>query len=115
MRNLRLPRLLLTGLSACALVLVFAQSAFADPRDFLLKNQSAVDIAFVYVSPSATNDWGDDILGSDLLPSGQSTDVTFSKFDGATCQYDVKVVGNGGEEGYLYKVDLCSVDTVSFS
>lgn len=115
MRNLHLPRLLLTCVSAFALVLVLAQNAFADPRDFELKNQSAVDIAFVYVSPTATNDWGDDILGSDLLASGQSTDVTFRAFDGKSYLYDVKVVGAGGEEGYLYKVDLCTVSTVSFS
>lgn len=115
MPKVHLPRLLLTSISAFALVLVLAQSAFADPRDFELKNLSGVDIAFVYVSPTATNDWGDDILGSDLLASGHSTSVTFRAFDGETCKYDVKVVGAGGEEGYLYKVDLCSVTSVSFS
>ena len=40
---MRLPRLLLTLGSAFALVLVFAQSALADPRDFYLNNNSAVD------------------------------------------------------------------------
>ena len=115
MPKVHLPRFAQAGAAACALLLVLAQSAFADPRDFELKNASAADIAFVYVSPTATNDWGDDILGSDLLAAGQSTDVTFRAFDGNTCMYDVKVVGVGGEEGYLYKVDLCSVSSVSFS
>jgi hypothetical protein len=115
MRSLRLPRLLLTGVSAIALLLVLAQSAFADPRDFQLNNNSNVVIAYVYVSPSAANDWGDDIMGTDVLGSGQSVNITFPKFDGSTCNYDVKVIGTGGEEGYLYKVDLCSVSNVSFS
>ena len=115
MSNIRLPRLLLTAVAAFVLVLVLAQGALADPRDFELDNNGSVDIAYVYVSPSATDDWGDDLMGTDVLPSGQSVNINFAKFDGSTCQYDVKVVGVGGEQGYLYKVDLCSVTTVTFS
>ena len=115
MRNIRLPRVLLTAVAAFAMVLVLAQSAFADPRDFELRNSSAVDIAFVYVSPSDMSAWGDDIMGTDVLPSGQSVNVSFRAFDGNTCSYDIKVVGTSGQEGYLYKVDLCSVSNVTFS
>lgn len=114
-RTLRLRRLLLIAVSAFALALVAVQSAFADPRDFELRNDSAVDLAYVYVSPSAVDDWGDDIMGADILPAGQSMNVTFRKFDGSACAYDVKVIGTGGEEGYLYNVDLCSVSLVRFS
>ena len=115
---MRLPafrRLLATTVAASALVVVFAQSALADPRDFTLNNSSAVDIASVYVAPSASNDWGDDIMGTGVLPAGRAVDVSFRKFDGQTCQYDIKVLGTGGQEGYLYKVDLCSVSNVTFS
>ena len=112
---MRLPRLLLTLGSAFALVLVFAQSAFADPRDFALLNNSAIDLAYVYVSPSDMSSWGDDIMGTGLLPAGQGVNVTFQYFDGSTCNYDIKVLGVGGQEGYLYKVDLCNVTTVTFS
>ncbi len=115
MRLPRFPRLLLTAVSAAALVLVLAQSAFADPRDFALQNNSSVDIASVYVSPSDLNDWGDDVMGSDVLSAGQTVNLTFRNFDGATCNYDVKVLGVQGQEGYLYKVDLCSISTVTFS
>src|SRR5437879_197899 len=51
MRLLRLRRLLLPVVSASLLALVVVQSAFADPRDFELKNNSSVDLAFAYVSP----------------------------------------------------------------
>ncbi len=115
---MRLPafrRLLLTAVSASALLVVLAQSAFADPRDFQLQNNSAVDIAFVYISPSDTNSWGDDVMGSDVLTAGSAVNLTFRGFDGATCTYDIKVLGVGGQEGYLYKVDLCSISTVTFS
>ena len=108
-------RLPLTVVSALALVVLLAQSAFADPRDFTLRNHSDVDIAYVYVSPTASDDWGDDIMGTDIVPAGESVDVTFDTFDGTTCVYDIKVIGTGGEVGYLYKVDLCSISTVTFS
>jgi hypothetical protein len=113
---MRFFRVFGAAVSAFALVLVVAQSAFADPRDFTLQNNSAIDIAMVYVSPSDMAQWGDDIMGSNgVLPAGQAVNVTFRAFDGSSCSYDVKVVGSGGQEGYLYKVDLCSVTSVTFS
>ena len=115
MRFLRPSRLLMTALSASAAAMLLAQSAFADPRDFTLKNNSSVDISYVYVSPADVQDWGDDVMGSDVLPAGSSVDIAFKKFDGTTCNYDVKVIGVQGQEGYLYKVNLCSIDTVTFS
>lgn len=69
----------------------------------------------VYVSPSDMDNWGDDVMGRDILPVGNVVNLTFSGFDGASCNYDIKVLGTGGQEGYLYKVDLCNVTTVTFS
>jgi hypothetical protein len=79
-----------------------------------LVNNSSVDLAFVYVSPTGVDAWGADAMGTDLLPAGQSVAMNFSGSDDATCVYDIKVVGTEGQEGYLYKVDLCSVSQVSF-
>jgi hypothetical protein len=115
MGTIGMPRLLLTFVSAMALALLLTQSAFADPRDFTLRNRSDTDIAYVYVSPSAEDAWGDDVLGEDLLFAGDSVDITFDDVDDSvTCVWDIKVEGTGGELGYLYKVDLCKVTTVTF-
>ena len=92
--------------------------ARADQRDFTLINGSAsVTIMHVYVSASDLNDWGEDVLGQDVLLPGESVTILFSGFDGeeGTCLYDIRVVGQGGEEGVLYQIDLCSTDTVTFS
>lgn len=115
MRFFRPSRLFLTALSASAAAMLLAQSAFADPRDFTLKNNSSVDISYVYVSPADAQDWGDDVMGTDILPAGNAVDISFKKFDGVSCNYDVKVIGAQGQQGYLYKVDLCTIDTVTFS
>ena len=114
---MRIPRFwrLSASLFAAAAALLIAQSVFADQRDFTLNNNSSVDIASVYISPSGDDSWGSDAMGTDILPAGQSVDMNFSGPDDATCVFDIKVVGTQGEQGFLYKVDLCSVSTVSFS
>ena len=89
--------------------------AFADPRDFDVVNNTSIVLSHVYVSPSDTLAWGDDILGRDVLYSGETVSVSFREFDGNSCLYDVKVVGLAGQEGNLFKVDLCTVYTVTFN
>jgi hypothetical protein len=113
----RIPRSwrLTASISAAAAALLIAQSVFADQRDFTLQNNSSVDIASVYVSPTGVDSWGQDAMGTDILPSGQTVAMNFSGANDAACVYDIKVVGTQGQEGYLYKVDLCSISTVSFS
>ena len=102
-------------LLAGTLVLLFATatSVAADERDFTLHNDSSLDIDYVYVSPSASNFWGDDILGEDVLPSGEQVDITFDD-PRTTCVWDIKAVAHDGSEGYIYNVDLCSVSDVYF-
>jgi hypothetical protein len=97
------------------LAALWAMPAFADPRDFNVVNGTSVVLTHVFVSPSDTMDWGDDIIGRDVLNPAEGVSVTFRKFDGNTCLYDVKVVGQAGETGVMYKVDLCTVTTVTFN
>ena len=44
----------------------------------MLDNRSSYDIYEFYASPSDVGDWEDDILGSDILASGQSVRVTIA-------------------------------------
>jgi hypothetical protein len=97
------------------LAALWAIPALADPRDFTVVNSTSLVLTHVFVSPSDTTDWGDDIMGRDVLNPSETVNVTFAKFDGNSCLYDVKVFGQSGETGVLYKVDLCSTTTVTFS
>src|ERR1700716_3641003 len=90
------------------LAALWAIPAFADPRDFTVVNSTSVILTHVFVSPSDTAEWGDDIMGRDLLNPDETVSVTFGKFDIDSCLYDVKVLGQQGQTGVLYKVDLCS-------
>ncbi|HZT06467.1 MAG TPA: hypothetical protein VFC51_05515 [Chloroflexota bacterium] len=113
----RLVSAAISSVSALALaVLVTAPAVVhADPRDFTLVNNSSVEIDYAYVSSSSINDWQDDVLGNSVLEPGGSIQITFSDFKEGDCQYDIKVVGKSGEEGYLYAIDLCSTATVTFT
>lgn len=100
---------------ALALLVHGSRSASADPRDFTLVNGTS-DTTFidVYVSPSSSDDWEDDVLGQDVLLPGDSTDINFVGFNTNTCIYDIKVVGKDGSTGELDSVDLCNTTTVTF-
>ena len=111
----RFSRLLAVAPIAALAIAAFAAPAFADPRDFNVANNSSITLTHVFVSPSDEQSWGDDILGRDVLNPAETVDVSFAKFDGNSCMYDVKVLGQQGQQGVLYKVDLCSTTTVTFS
>src|SRR5919204_3421970 len=86
--------------------------AAADPRDFELANNSSVVLTHVFVSPSDQQQWGEDILGRDVLNPAETVSISFTGFDGSACQYDIQVIGQQGEQGLLYKVDLCTSTSV---
>ena len=115
---MHLPRFRSLHLSivlAVSLLLVAATSAFAaDKRDFTLYNNTSIDIKSVYVSPSAADNWQEDVLGRDILVSGDYVDIVFSGVTD-TCIYDIKVTGFYGQQGVLYNVNLCRTSTVTFS
>jgi hypothetical protein len=102
-------------ISALVLGVVLAQAAFADPRDFTLENDSLSAITYLYVSPSSSTDWGDDVLGVDVLPAGQSVDITFDTAVGRTCIYDLLVVTENGARTRKNRENLCTTSTEYYS
>ena len=90
-----------------AMIVSFAVSApaFAEDLVFNLSNASSLNLQELYVSASDADAWGEDILGRDVLASGEAGDVTIS--DGRdVCSYDMRFVMDNGNtiEG---AADLC--------
>lgn len=100
---------------ALALVVSSVSTAFADPRDFELINATGKPIIQVFVAPSNMDDWGDDILGTGILPAGNAVTIKFARFTEGNCYYDIKVVVDTGGEGELNQVNLCETTTVTFN
>lgn len=101
----------LRQLAIAAAVSVVSTSAMAGSLEFKLINKSSFVITELYASPSNVRSWEEDILGMNVLGSGESVNVTIA--DGRrACEYDLKIVFDDGDE-LEDTTDLC--DTGSYT
>lgn len=84
-----------TLVSAVLISMAFSAPAIAEDLVFNLSNQSSLNLQELYVSATDTENWGEDILGRDVLAIGEAGDVTIS--DGSeVCSYDMRFVMDDG-------------------
>jgi hypothetical protein len=102
-----LMAIVIVGLAATAVV-----ARQAGKQDFVLVNQTKLEIHEVYVSASDKDDWEEDILGEDVLPDGDKVTIHFSKREKA-CVYDLKVVNEKKKEFVWEDIDLCKATKVT--
>ncbi len=95
-------------LSLCAATPALAQGK----QDFTLVNRTGYPINEVYVSPHQSNDWEEDVLGSDVLNSGQYVKISFSR-KVRTCKWDVQVIYSDGETSEWENFDLCKTSKIT--
>lgn len=81
-------------------------------NDFTLVNRTGYAISSVYVGASKSNDWGEDILGQDILENGASVDIVFDPSDVEL--YDIKVVYKVDESSAVwYGFDLTKLNKIT--
>lgn len=103
------------GIAAVAAGMSLAAPAAAQGRqDFTLVNKTGYTISEVYVAPSASDDWEEDVLGQDVLDNKESVHITFSRKD-KPCLWDLKVVYDDDESAEWEKFNLCEVSKISLS
>ena len=104
------------GATLLSIPMVLATSAIALAGDItlMLHNQTSVDLSQLYVSPTTSDDWEENLISSgQLLRSKQSTNLTIA--DGrTTCEYDILGIFADGEEVQDYNVNLCDLESYSF-
>jgi hypothetical protein len=99
--------------SILALATLFSSVAFAQGKqDFTLVNQTGVEIHELYVSPHSADDWEEDVLGQDTLPSGDSVEITFSPKTKAK-MWDLKVVDGKGNSIEWENLNLLEISKVT--
>lgn len=92
--------------AALAALAAFSGPAAAEDLDFMLRNASSYDVIEFYASPSDVAEWEEDILGLDILSSGDEVEVTIA--DGRSqCEYDLRFVFEDGDVVERGAVDLC--------
>lgn len=83
-------------------------------RDITMFNQSGETIMYLYWSNTNEANWGDDRLGSSVLPNGQQWFVTVT--DGSdACSFDLMGVTASGRQIEHRNVNVCSVSEVYFN
>lgn len=99
----------ITALTASAASTVVVAEA---KQDFTLVNKTGYTIDQVYVSPSAANDWLDDVLGQDVLEDGQKANIKFHSSNDI-CKYDLKVIYDDKEEVEWADINLCEEEKIT--
>lgn len=110
-----MKRSILTGFFAAGLALGATQSAYAQEakQDFTLSNRTGYELKEVYVAPSASDDWENDVLGTGTLGDGVAVEIKFNRAS-KTCKWDLKVVYTVDSSNAVWKnIDLCSVDKIT--
>lgn len=85
----------IAGLLFIVGMLAVTVKAWAGTQDFDCVNKTGVDIHHVYVSPTAKDDWGEDILGEDVLVNGQTVSISFPDAERAAA-WDLRVEDEEG-------------------
>ena len=88
--------------------------AFAGAQDFTLINNAKYNIFKVYVSPSAVDDWQEDILGDEVLMKGEQVNITFDRGETATL-WDLRVVDENEKTHTWKNINLKKISTVTLN
>ena len=100
--------------SWCVLTALAGPAHAADAKqDFDLVNKTGFEIKHVYVSPSKSDEWEEDVLGKDTLDDDETWAIKFHRSE-KTCKWDLKVVySDDGSSAIWHDIDLCSVEKVT--
>lgn len=106
--------LALAGLTTCALLLGWSNSASALDRRVTIINNTSYDIYEFYASNVGTNRWEENIFGGDVLPSGYSVDINIDDASGY-CKFDFRAVFEDGDETISPRVNVCEVGKFTYN
>ena len=84
----------------------------AGKQDFVLRNETGVEIHELYVSPHESDDWQANILGRATLPSGESVKVTFDDRE-KHVHWDMKIVDSNGNSLEWEDLNLVEISQVT--
>lgn len=93
-------------------VLGFAVSAngYAGKQDFTLVNQTGTSIEELYISPTQSDDWKENIL-QNVLEDGESIDITFTGRDEK--YWDIMVIDEDGNQYTWEKFNLADLSKIT--
>ena len=94
-------------LSAAAAALLLAPAAHAQDITFTLTNNTSAVLMEFYAAPATDPEWGDDLLGADVLDSGEMVVVLIAD-DSDECTYGLYFIFDTGAE-LEDEIDICNL------
>lgn len=101
------------GMAAAAL-LCLSSVAMAENRIVTVHNRTDSTLLSLYGSNRDASGWEEDIMGPDLLLSGETVDVNFDDSSGY-CIFDLRATFDDGSEAVKYGVDVCAISDFYFN
>ena len=104
-----------TSFLICVGALLFLgvhNSSFAGDQDFVLVNETGVEIHNLHVSPSDKNQWGEDILGKETLGDGETAKITFNPAEEAE-KWDLRVADKDGNAIEWSDLNLLKISKIT--
>jgi len=102
----------LAGLGLFALMLMGADAASAGEQDFTLRNRTGIEIHELYVAPTQSDEWEEDVLGRNTLPDEEDVEIRFGRKETAK-NWDIKVVDGEGNSVEWHKLNLKEINQVT--
>jgi len=81
-------------------------------QDFTIVNRTGFEIEEIYVSPTRSNSWQENLLAQEVLDDGASSHVHFNG-SSSNCYWDLKVVYLDDSAPVWKRINLCAVSTVT--
>jgi hypothetical protein len=81
-------------------------------QNFSVVNATGHVVVTLNVSPTTEDEWGPDILGSQVLQPGQTAQVVFDRAE-QQCNYDIRATYDDHDTSDVRNVNLCQVGTVN--
>ena len=99
-----------------ALTLLFTSASTVSALDRRVKivNNTGFTIVRFYGSNKGSKSWEEDILGSDVLPSGRSVNINFNDNSGY-CKFDFKAVFDDGDVIKSRNINICEIGTYTYN
>ncbi len=99
-------------LTVTALMLLGGASfALAGSQDFRLVNRTGVDIHELYIAPSGSQDWEEDVLGQDVLADGDELAISFDS--GSERYWDLLIRDGDGNSITWEKINLKEISKLT--
>lgn len=89
-------------------------AAMALERKVQINNNTSYTIVEFYASNTGTTDWQEDILGSDVLPSGSTVSINIDDGSGY-CKFDFLAVFDDGDQLVSSDNNVCELDEFNFT